>query len=179
MLRNWQEYAPENRGRPGQRQVQWLKTKLKMEPQTSSWMKMELMGERFSHVWLQRADKLTMVETQSDQFLSHRTSAYIISLLSPPPTHVPPLQHRWSMLAISLQTRVFYLHRARLQKAAVNSTSASPPPGKFMQEPQRKTQTEQKMFECVSRITEFVKDAAKQQRPTSWGRYGAKLKHFI
>lgn len=62
-----------------------------------------------------------MVETQSDQFLSHRTSAYIISLLSPP--RVPPLQHRRSMLAIGLQTRVLYLHRARLQKAAADSTS--------------------------------------------------------
>lgn len=114
--------------------------------------------ERFSRVWLLRADKLTMVETQSHQFLSHRTSTYIISLLSPP---VPLLQHRWSMLAISLQTRVFYLHRARLQKAAVNSTSASPP-GKFMQELRRKTQTEQKMFKYVSRVTEFAKDASKQ-----------------
>lgn len=45
--------------------------------------------ERFSRVWLLRADKLTMVETQSDQFLSHRTSAYIISLLSPPRPSAP------------------------------------------------------------------------------------------
>lgn len=89
MLGNWQEYAPENR-------TTWTQTSSVTEGQTENGTTNKQLSEdgadgrkRFSRVWLLRADKLTMVETQSDQFLSHRTSAYIISLLSPPRPSAP------------------------------------------------------------------------------------------